>query len=279
MIITNEIPPSPTLTPFIRCYSYYEFDTRGADMIKPWHATYEISLVFFFKDLPVQLKSAETGQIVKQGTYCDIAGIGTQYNGEMTFNGRYAFFEIAFKPGGLYKIFNVSAGEFLNRIVGADDLFNAEIKILYEQLCGARNMKEMSSLANAFLLNRLKKQKPVYSKDIIVNTSNLILKNEGIVDIAQLARKANMSTRNLERYFIRQTGMSPKLFCCITRFNHALSLKLSAPRINWTSIAQSCGYFDQMHLVREFKRFSGNAPSAFFKETPLTEVRYTSRVE
>lgn len=279
MIITSEIPPAPALAPFIRCYTFRKFDTGGANMLIPWHANYEISLIFFFKDVPVHLRNPETAKIVKRGTCCDIVGIGTQYNGEMNLNGCYTFFAIAFKPGGLYKIFNVSAAEFLNRIVSADDLFGADIKILYEQLCGADNLEGMSSFANAFLLDQLKKQKPVYSKDIIVNASNLILKNEGIVDIARLAREANMSTRNLERYFIRQTGMSPKLFCCITRFNHAFSLKLDTPQKNWTSIAQSCGYFDQMHLVREFKRFSGNAPSAFFKETPLTEVHYTSKVE
>lgn len=279
MITTCEISPSPILAPFIRCYIFREFDTGGINMIRPWEATPDITLIFFFKDLPVCLRSPETGQIVKRGTCCDIMGLGTQYNGEMTLNGNYSFFEINFKPGGLYKIFNISASEFLNRIVSAHDLFDAAIKILYEQLCEADNMEEMASLANTFLLNQLKKQKPVYSKDVIVNISNLILKNAGIVDITQLAQAANMSTRNLERHFIRQTGMSPKLLCCITRFNRAVSLKLDAPGENWTSVALSCGYFDQMHLVREFKRFSGNSPSVFIRETPLTEVHYTSRAK
>lgn len=279
MITTNEIPPSPALTPFIRCYTFREFDTEGCDLIRPWEATPDITLIFFFRDLPVCLRSPDTHKIIKYGTCCDIMGIGTQYNGEMTLNGNYSFFEINFKPGGLSQIFNIAACEILNRIVTADELFGAEIKILYEQLCGVVSTEDLSALADTFLLNQLKKQKPAYSKDIVVTVSNLILQKSGIINIVELAKEVNMSTRNLERYFISQTGLSPKLLCSIIRFHQAFSLKLSIPRENWASIALSCGYFDQMHLVREFKRFSGNAPMAFIRETPLTEVQYTGRLE
>lgn len=103
MILTSEIQLTAVLSPFIRSYAYREFDTMGADMIKPWHASYEMPFVFFFKDKLVHLISPDNGAIVKQGTCYDIVGLGTQYNGEITLNGNYAFFEINFKVGGLSK--------------------------------------------------------------------------------------------------------------------------------------------------------------------------------
>jgi AraC-like DNA-binding protein len=48
--------------------------------------------------------------------------------------------------------------------------------------------------------------------------------------------------------------------------------------MNWTSIAYDSGYFDQMHLVKDFKRFCGEAPSSLLKRVPLFEEKYISRV-
>ena len=66
MITTSEIAPSPTLAPFVRCYTYREFDTRGSDLVKSWHASHEVSMPFFFKALPVKLTDPQTGQNLKR---------------------------------------------------------------------------------------------------------------------------------------------------------------------------------------------------------------------
>ncbi|WP_018615867.1 hypothetical protein [Segetibacter koreensis] len=66
MITTSEVAPSPFLAPFVRCYTYGEFDTKGLDLIKPWHASHEISMPFFFKALPVKLIDPQPGEILKK---------------------------------------------------------------------------------------------------------------------------------------------------------------------------------------------------------------------
>ena len=279
MITTSEIAPSPVLAPFVRCYSFREFDTKGLALIRPWQASHEIAMPFFFKAKPVQLINPQTGQILNGGSYGGITGISTQYNGEITFNGCYAFFEISFKPNGFHKIFRLPASEITNQIMNTEDVFDARAKCFYEQLGSAVDLTQMASLADSFLLSYLKKQKGVESKDTITHTSNLILQHAGLLNVEQLAYHANMSKRSFESHFLQQVGISPKLFCCITRFNHALALKLKNPQKDWTSIAYECGYFDQMHLVKDFKKFAGNSPSLFLKQTPLTQENFTQRVE
>jgi AraC-like DNA-binding protein len=32
------------------------------------------------------------------------------------------------------------------------------------------------------------------------------------------------------------------------------------PEVNWAATAASCGYYDQAHLIREFRSFSGLTP-------------------
>ena len=46
------------------------------------------------------------------------------------------------------------------------------------------------------------------------------------------------------------------------RFSRAYRLRESNDLINWTQIAYSTGYFDQMHLIRDFKQFTGVNPMA-----------------
>jgi AraC-like DNA-binding protein len=279
MITTAEIAPSPLLAPFVRCYSFREFDTKGKDLIKPWHASHEVSMSFFFKAKPLQLINPQTGQIIRGGSQIGVTGLSTQYNGEMTFNGTYAFFEIYFKPNGFTKLVGTPSGEFVNYIIQADDVFSVSHKRLFEQLAVAQGVTQMGALADAFLLANLKKLNRVESKDSITAVSALILQNRGLINIDKLAGDANMSVRNFERKFLEQVGIAPKLFCCITRFSHAFNIKLKYPSIDWTSVATQAGYYDQMHLVKDFKKFAGNAPSTFLKQTPLTGETYTSRIE
>lgn len=278
MVTASEIAPSFVLAPFVRCYAYRTFDTKGLNLIKPLHASHEILMPFFFKAVPVKLVDPETGKILKTGKNCGIVGLSCQYNGDMIFNGCYSFFEIIFKPHGFNKIFLIPSYEIIDRIVWGEEIFDSGIKILLEQLFHANSLTEMAALADAYLLHYLKKQKTVDYKDSITGTVNSIIKNAGLINIERLAYNANMSIRNFERHFNASVGISPKLLCCITRFNHALELKLKNPGIKWTSIAHQLGYFDQMHLIKDFKKFTGGTPSFLLKHIPLFKQNYTSMV-
>lgn len=268
MVTAFEIAPCLELAPYVRCYSLRKFDTHGIDLIKPWHATHEISMVVFFDSLPLHLIDQQTGQITK-GKSQGILGLSTQYIGNMTFNGCYSFFEIRFKPNGFNKLFRLAANELINHIFSADDIFDNTVLSFLDQLQEASDLQVMATMSNAFLVHRLRNQKPVSYEDRITAISNLIVKNEGMLLVDQLAAYANMSIRNFERRFVDQVGIPPKLFCSITRFNYALGLKIKHPYFHWTSIAYECGYFDQMHFIKDFRKFSGSSPSIFLKDTPL----------
>jgi AraC-like DNA-binding protein len=82
----------------------------------------------------------------------------------------------------------------------------------------------------------------------------------GTADIAGLAVELQCSARHFERRFKRAVGLSPKLFCRIQRFQRVFQ-ELEAGG-NWVETALACGYYDQAHLVRDMREFSGEAPSA-----------------
>ena len=276
MITTFEMAPSPALSPYVKRYVYREFDTHDIDLIKPKHAVHEIAMHFFFEGMPVKLVDTSTGKILKTGKRSGISGMSSQYVGEMTFNGFYSFFEIAFPPHGFHTLFKIPSVETINQILWSEEIFDASVTLLHEQLSEANNLTGMAAAADDYLLSRLCKNKQADYTSRMGFVIHSINNNFGLVNVGQLAYKANMSLRNFERYFTGEIGVSPKLFCCITRFNHALNIKLRNPTLEWTSVAHQCGYFDQMHLIKDFKKFSGEAPASLLKHAPLFKEEYVS---
>jgi AraC-like DNA-binding protein len=86
-------------------------------------------------------------------------------------------------------------------------------------------------------------------------------------DIARIARRLGLSTRHFERRFKNAVGLSPKLFSRIQRFQRVFH-QIEAGR-SWVEAALACGYYDQAHLVRDFRDFSGEPPAALLNNEDL----------
>jgi AraC-like DNA-binding protein len=87
-----------------------------------------------------------------------------------------------------------------------------------------------------------------------------IAESRGLCDIATLARDLRVSTRQLERRVREHTGLAPKRFARMRRFQ-SVFLAIEAGD-GWAGAAASCGYWDQAHLVRDFREFAGEPPAA-----------------
>ncbi|HTF63929.1 MAG TPA: helix-turn-helix domain-containing protein, partial [Edaphobacter sp.] len=76
-----------------------------------------------------------------------------------------------------------------------------------------------------------------------------------------------VSVRQYERRFLDEVGMTPKLFARTTRFQNALDAKRLFPTLSWMNIAHELGYFDQMHMVRDFQSLGGDAPNNVLEQS------------
>lgn len=80
--------------------------------------------------------------------------------------------------------------------------------------------------------------------------------------LADLARKMDMSVRQLERLFTTEVGLSPASFWRQMRIDVAAWLLTSSDR-TVADIATSCGFSDASHLGREFRKSFGASPIAY----------------
>ncbi|HEY5407374.1 MAG TPA: AraC family transcriptional regulator, partial [Ginsengibacter sp.] len=109
----------------------------------------------------------------------------------------------------------------------------------------------------------------------IAAIANIIFQKKGLISIERLALDTNMSLRNLERKFINEVGIPPKLYARITRFYNALENKMLHPGKSWTDITYENGYYDQSHFIREVKSFSAKTPEELFNDTPPPTEKFT----
>ncbi|MDN8035889.1 GlxA family transcriptional regulator [Burkholderia vietnamiensis] len=87
----------------------------------------------------------------------------------------------------------------------------------------------------------------------------------------ELARRLDVSTRQITRLFIAETGKPPSAYARQIRMRMASWLLLSSDR-SITDIATSCGFADASHLGREFKKEFGETPTAH-RATHLPDSR------
>lgn len=76
-----------------------------------------------------------------------------------------------------------------------------------------------------------------------------------------LSTRLNVCSRHLRRRFKRSTGLSPKLFARLKRFNYAKLLLLQHPELDWHDVVYRAGFYDQAHFIKDFAEFAGAPPS------------------
>lgn len=95
------------------------------------------------------------------------------------------------------------------------------------------------------------------------------LEDPSVGKVSELAERAGLSLRTLERACSRAFGFPPKLLLRRRRFFRSMAQRDLEPSATWTE-SMDGSYHDQAHFVREFREFMGMSPSEFAAiERPL----------
>ncbi|PUZ26113.1 hypothetical protein DCC81_17900 [Chitinophaga parva] len=79
-------------------------------------------------------------------------------------------------------------------------------------------------------------------------------------NLPAVARQTGISERCAQQLYLGHVGGSPVSFATFARFNKGLHLVRST-QMPLTDIAYECGYYDQAHFIRSFKKRTGITPS------------------
>lgn len=88
----------------------------------------------------------------------------------------------------------------------------------------------------------------------------------GVANVNEVAGDLGVSERHLRRVFREAVGVSPKAFAKLARFHRALRAARATAHPGWASIAAAAGYYDQAHLIADFRAIAGATPQALLGE-------------
>jgi AraC-like DNA-binding protein len=163
-------------------------------------------------------------------------------------------------------MFSLPIHELTDTDQEARAVLGAWVNELEQRLGESRSFEDRVRIANTFFLSCCAR---LHSPDGITAAAMSILYRQGSIQVPALAQQAGMSTRQFERRFTREVGMPPKLFARIARFEAALESKAVSIDSSWTDVANQLGYFDQMHLIHNFKEFSGELPTSLLTQLEM----------
>jgi transcriptional regulator GlxA family with amidase domain len=134
----------------------------------------------------------------------------------------------------------------------------------------------MSVLLNDWLLQRLKIAGVRHSEccQAIEHSIAKAKQDRTYASVDALADYSGYGLRHYERMFKLAIGVSPKHYLRVERLQQALSTKSLQPSTPWGRIATDLGFYDQMHLVHEFKALGGAAPSRLFEDVAPRLVEF-----
>jgi len=171
-------------------------------------------------------------------------------------------FGITFYPGCLYSFLRCSLSELRNKTYNFDDVINGAWRKLGYEIINSNTPVEMATAANSFFASLLDN----YSvTDSLSNMLYRIYSSNGTLSVKELSQREIISERQIDRIFNSWTGINPKRFFRIVRFQSVINAAGSSPNTDWLSIALEHGYYDESHLYNEFKEFCGITPEQYIK--------------
>ncbi len=167
---------------------------------------------------------------------------------------------ICFEPYGLYPFFHKPMCEFSNRIIGAGEAGCEEFVKIIEDLKTITDTESKIDLIEKELL--MLHDSTFDVPDEFINIFKNFL-NKSSVQISQFCNDNRVNLRRLERMYNRYVGLSANSYNLLQRFHSSASQVLYRDYSKLSDVAFDNEYYDQMHFIKDFKRFAGNSPGNF----------------
>lgn len=186
-----------------------------------------------------------------------------QYTGytDLVPTGSVNMVVVTFLPHAAGAFFAMPMNEINGRNVSTDDLSDVLLRELADRIGNTRDNRTCIQLIEQFLQKRLHPFKEYNHKRM---TAAIQVINQRVqIDMATLADTVCLGYKQFKRVFAEHVGANPKDFLRVVRFQRALYVLQTQPGIDLTELALECGYYDQPHLINEFKAFSGYTPREY----------------
>jgi AraC-like DNA-binding protein len=223
----REINPSPDLAPFVECFWISEVESDGCQRILPDGC---VDVLFFRRG--------------KQIVDAQIVGAMTRFQ-DVPLRHRETILGVRFHPGMAGACLPCDIPSLNDRSVPLDSVFDRTATGLLKDLRNCSSIEAQVEKLGPRLLRR-----PKISE--VQQAIGELVRQRGHLSVADFADLAGIGDRQLRRACHKHSGLAPKQLARILRFRHA-SILLREGVKDLAALALDCGYYDQAHLIRDFR--------------------------
>ncbi len=173
---------------------------------------------------------------------------------------------VHFKPGGAFPFLAPPISELHGLDLPLDTLWGGFASELRERMLEAVTPERQFRVMEAALLARAARS--LAPNPVVVFAIDRFERGPCANRVAEVTAETGFTPRRFIEIFRREVGLTPKLFCRVRRFQHALQQIAAGRSVSWTDVAQEAGYFDQAHFIHDFRAFSGLNPSQYCESRP-----------
>ena len=173
---------------------------------------------------------------------------------------------VRFTLPGFYKLFAIPTKELYNDVFSSDDILGGEIKILQEKIDVSKNHDERKVFLDQYFTYRLNKSSDKSAKiSNTIKAISTIKSYNGNIRLPSLLKHYCISERSFERDIKLVAGITPKELCQTYRVQNVIRELNLSQNVDWHQLVINNGYYDQAHLINEFKKVTSICPSSFVK--------------
>lgn len=278
MLLSRTYRPPPSLAAFVRRFYVFEAELPGNLVIED----FLLAETAFIRCL---LQGNWQGEVTP--------GVWSQPGRTLLFGANERPFRVrvqgsflvvgaAIRPSGWRGLFTQSHRDFTDRMLRLEDVWGDLADSMCAKVEDARDDAAKVAAMSAALERRLD-QVGTRHVDPQMAMFEVIARTDSAMRVEDAADRVGLSVRQLERRCLGTFGLSPKAILRRSRY-----LDMATAMRGFSSPTQqdlaALRYFDQSHVTREFKRFTGMTPHCFERApTPLhtagLKLREESRFE
>lgn len=238
-----ELLPPGDLTGDIRCL--WELDQVGDGLSEPIFPDGHVEVVVHLGRRPREATGDPQPEVMVVGQMT--AALRLEQTAGMHAVG------IRFTPAGARKWLELPLSECTNRILPFDAVNQRAARAFQDALHRGGGLEgSRDDLETALRHTRRERwsASPALGRAVAIATAS-----HGLARVDSLSAVSGLSVRQLERQFLEQVGLGPKRFTSICRLQRALTYLREG--LTPVDVAQMCGFADQAHLARQFRRVAG----------------------
>jgi AraC-like DNA-binding protein len=245
----SEEPPPPALARWVECFWQARRDAPGTDWVVRPDGCLDI------------IYSRSFG----------LRAVGTMtMEQRFRYPGRMEEVGVRFRPGMAGAFLKLPAVVLTDESAALEDLWGSSARHL------RRRLDDIPAAGGWLRALAAALAPPKRSADPLERALQFLTAANGIANVDWIARQAGMSPRQFRRRCLEEAGLGPKRLARVLRFRQASRLAAAPKPPDWSAIAASAGYFDQAHLIRDFREFTGRTPAAPVVAAPSFQFHHLS---